>query len=152
MGINDTLFVKGCVTREWFLLGKSLPEMEAILGYRPGRLDPGAWLLALNRLPANDEFKFAGYTHWPGGKPTSGARPALAFDEEKVKNQIRSEKWRLSGPDRLVKVIPVTPHSDIETYPVGRGAEQWILTREIPATVIASLQPGDVYLPYARPR
>jgi hypothetical protein len=141
------IMVTGFITREAFLLGKTLAEMERVLGYRSGRLAAGVSIYALLRLPQNHEFKFAGYTHWPGGEPVGG-RPAVEFDEAKIKNDIREHKWALRGPNRVVKVKPLTAHSEAEVYPPGAGAEQWVLTAPMPAELLMTLHGDDRYLPY----
>jgi hypothetical protein len=49
---------------------------------------------------------------------------------------------------RLVKVEPVLPDSAFEWYPPvlsGPRAEQWILTKEIPAHEVCRLTAGDLY-------
>ena len=150
---NATMLVGGWITQEKFILGKTPEEMEAILGFRPGRLGQGVCILALNRLPREDEFEFGGYTYWPGGNPVHGSKGAK-FDEKVVKASLIRELWRLSGPDRLVKVIPNVPHTDLETYPIGKGAPQWKIKSPvtIPATVVACLKKGEPYLPYGRRR
>lgn len=52
--------VHGCVVSAKFVLGRTLPLAERILGLRPGEFSQGAMLLRLNRLPLATEFDLAG--------------------------------------------------------------------------------------------
>jgi hypothetical protein len=61
--------VGGYITQEKFILGKSLREMELVLGLTEGELAHGAQVMRLNRLPTTGEFKLRGYTNTPGGLP-----------------------------------------------------------------------------------
>ena len=52
MNIGDTISVRGCITKEKFLLRRSLRDLERILGFHPGRLSRGITVAALLRLQA----------------------------------------------------------------------------------------------------
>ena len=64
--------VKGFVTRERWLLGKTPVEMSRLLGFDADRMSAGAEVYALMALPTNEQFEFAGHTHWSGGVPVGG--------------------------------------------------------------------------------
>ena len=148
MKIGEVTHVNGFITRERFLLGKTPPEMAKILGFAPYRFQQGVWILKLLRLPAISGFEFAGYTYWRGGIPADGP-PKIDFDVNKVKRHLIEDKWKLAGPDRLVKVVTKTPHQSEQDYMIGTGAEQWRLTAPVPAEVVADLASSNQYLPYA---
>src|SRR4249919_3043893 len=64
--------VKGFVTSEKFVRGRSLQEVERILGLLPGELQNGAVLLRLNAPPLPHQYELRGYTQTPAGEPYSG--------------------------------------------------------------------------------
>jgi hypothetical protein len=127
--------LSGFFTKQKFIVGQSLSELERRLGYRCGRLAQGACVYRVEVLPGINDFEMYGYSQISGGRLETGGRydqrrankiwPGNKDIEiENLKNIARSS-WRLSGPDSLVKVIPVTPHSQSETYPPGTGVPQW---------------------------
>lgn len=148
MNVGDSAFISGYVTKDKFIRGRTLEEMEQILGFRKGRFQQGVYVLALDRLPTQSEFQLAAYSmiaehHFK--TPTD-------LNIDKIK-QNAAESWALTGGDRLVKVRTVAPHDpkldlDIQ-YPPGKGAPQWKLTASIPATCIAVVTgyPGGRYQP-----
>jgi hypothetical protein len=69
---NDRRRMKGFVTRERWLLGKTPVELASILGFAPTRMAQGAEVWSLTVLPRDDQFEFAGHTYWAGGKPRDG--------------------------------------------------------------------------------
>lgn len=145
---GDLVNVDGFITREWPLLGKNPSEMAALLGILPYRFSDGAWILRLLRLPAISEFEFAGYTHFVNGVPANGPMK-LDFDIDKNKILLIENKWKLVGPDRLVKVIAKVRHQSSDDYEIAKNpVEQWKLTASVPAEVVADLKSRDMYLPY----
>lgn len=144
---NEIIQVKGCITQERYILGKSLPELEQILGFQKGRLDTGIVVAALIQLPSTRQFELLGYSqvaeHRFGGDATKG------LDVSKLKEMVLKDTFTLTGNKRLVKVMANTPHSDLLDndlqYPPGLGVPQWKLTSRIPARVIAIVLPGKVY-------
>jgi hypothetical protein len=136
MNVGDKTFVSGYVSKDKFLLGHTLQEIENILGFHRGRLQQGMAVLALDRLPLENEFQLAAYSmiaehHF--AMPTDLNIPKI------MENAAAS--WSLTGPDRLVKVRAFTAHDpnlDLDTqYPPGQGAPQWKLVARIPATCVA---------------
>jgi hypothetical protein len=60
----------GFFTSQGWLLGRSLQELEKLLGYAVGRLTTaGAAVYGFTRVPENAEFELAGYTNSSGGMP-----------------------------------------------------------------------------------
>ena len=137
-------FIRGYVTLDKYIKGHTLREMEALLGFNPGKLSAGAQIFALMRLPTNAEFKLAGYSQLDPRKiePTQQVAKQLNSsgwqekDIEKSKNMVRNTLWSLSGSNRLVKVVAV---NDYVGFKKGTGVPQWELTSDVPATRIASL-------------
>jgi hypothetical protein len=139
---------KGCFTQDKFIAGRSLREIEKILGFKEGRLSRGGYVYALTRLPAKGEFKVAGYTNVSLHRfqMPSGLDP-------KVLERNAMEQWKLTGRDRLVKVVPVIEHDkslgDDEQYPHAYGAPQWVVLKYLPCIVAGNLDsyPDGVYTP-----
>ena len=146
--IGDRTRVKGYVTKEKFLKGKTLGEIERILGYHAGRLGSGATFLALVRTPMPGEFSLAGYSPVADHRATT----PTGLDLDKVA-QLAAASFATQGGDRLVKVFPSTGHNPAmvndEQYPPGAGCPQWKLIREIDATVtaIVASYPNGRYQP-----
>jgi hypothetical protein len=65
----------GCCTHALLLRGKSLTELEDVLGYQRGRLAAGATILFLEALPTADCFQLAGYTYFSDGAVQGHKRP-----------------------------------------------------------------------------
>lgn len=127
--------VRGYFTIERNLLGLSPREMESRLGFRPGRLTPGARVLLLLRQPTLHEFVFAGSTKYSDARGLVD-RPARRLAEI-------PHAWR---GQRLVKVEAELPHSDFEWYPIAkRPIEQWQLVQPIDASEICRLSVDQAY-------
>jgi len=53
--------------------------------------------------------------------------------------------FRLSGPDRLAKVLPVAGESGTMAYPPGSGVPQWKLIQPLTFRVVGLVAPGAIY-------
>jgi hypothetical protein len=131
--------------------------LERRIGYGPGRLAEGWWLLFALEKPAKEHFEFGGYTHFSGariGDPRLGdARVSVesSLTEEFGGEQAligakaaHIERLQLFGPDRLAKVIPVAAGAQ---YPVGSGIYQCNVKPSGPirCRVAAFVPPGGTY-------
>ena len=147
MTVGEIVEVTRYVTQDKYLVGRSLAEIEHLLGYHAGRLALGASFVKLNSLPGPNDFVLAAYSltaehHYA---------PPPNLDAEKLK-AIAMSRWSLSGGDRLVKVRPVIWHDDAmkpdDQYPPGAGVPQWKLTRSFEGTVVAEVQTySGIYRP-----
>ena len=63
MNVGDIISVSGCITKEKFLAGRPLAEIEKILGFHPGRLSGGIAVVALTELPSLEQFDLAAYSN-----------------------------------------------------------------------------------------
>jgi hypothetical protein len=161
---------KGCVTQEKYLIGRSLYDIENILGFHFSRLSEGAVVVALGEKPKPHDFEFAGYTqvashrfekeygNMPLTKPAVGeSQTDFNLRINKIKMNIINNVWTLNSTDRLVKIIPVIPHqdksilTDEEQYPPGSGVPQWYIKNPIKAEVVGVVlnYPNGVYRPSA---
>lgn len=142
------LTVRGCITQEKYIKGRTLSELESILGFHAGRLSKGATVAALLQVPGKSQFNLLGYTQVAEHKISKEAFNGL--DTDKLKELLLRETFTTFGVNRLVKVIPKTEHTksmtNDEQYPPGWGVPQWKLTAELPAQVIAELKPGERYV------
>lgn len=129
----------GFVTQLKFLNGRTLLQIEGLLGFHGGRLAAGATIFALARLPNIEEFETQGYSQVAGHRH----RPPAGLDPLALR-KMAMRAWTLTGGDSLVKLTPQTQHNEAiandAQYPPGRGVPQWKLTRLIPARVVAVLQ------------
>src|SRR5918995_4442224 len=130
-------FVSGYFTVERNILNSTLPELETKLGLRHGRLANGARVVALIQQPAVGQFVFAGSTRYPDAKGLIDRRGRQNFPVPHA--------WY---GQRLVKVIPNTPHTADEQYPSGTvPVEQWQLIVPVPAVELCRLSSGETYWP-----
>jgi hypothetical protein len=167
MPVGQFTEVYGFITQEKFLRGKSLAELEDLLGFQTGRLAQGAVILALKQLPAPEQFTFGGYTqvadhHFKEqyGDNSILKQPQGENDRDyrtrilKIKNNIIKTVWAETGPERLVKVKAVTPHNNNihldDQYPPGQGIPQWKLIAGISARVVAEIYdyPSGLFRPF----
>lgn len=139
--------VRGCFTQEKFLKGRSLSEIEDILGFHKGRLSKGMKIVALENVPNSSQFDFLGYSNIAEHK--FDKETLKKFDVNKLKQLVINESFATTGPNRLVKVLPSVPHAndmDNDTqYPSGQGAPQWKLTCAVSAVIIGEVKPNEKY-------
>ena len=143
----EIIQIKGCITQERYIKGKTLPELERLLGFKKGRLEKGVVVAALIQLPTVNQFDLLGYSQVAGHKFNSDSTKGL--DVDKLKELVLKEAFTLVGTKRLVKVMANTPHNDHlsndEQYPPGEGVPQWKLTSRVSARVVDVVMPGEVY-------
>ena len=134
--------------------------VERNLGYGPGRLAAGYWVLLLKQQLKPADFEFDGTTLRSGGRlglpAATGASDAA---RQRIHDQLMSQRGaagyadlqqrvlrglRLKGSDRIAKVIPVTPHdsamSPADQYPMGGGGLQWTIKRDRPCNFLVAMQ------------
>lgn len=147
MLLYQIIQIKGCITQEHYIKGRSLPELEHLLGFESGRLDKGIVIAALTQLPAVHQFELLGYSQVAEHRHNSDATKGL--DIKKLKEMVLKETFTLFGYKRLVKVMANQPHNDQldndVQYPPGQGVPQWKLTSALSAKVVAIVLPGKVY-------
>jgi hypothetical protein len=136
MNVGAVISVGGCVTKEKFLAGRTLAEIEKALGFHSGRLAAGMTVVALTQLPDMHEFELAAYSN----VATHRFSMPSGLEIQKIKAQARAT-FQVTGPDRLVKVIAATSHDpnmdpDIQ-YPPGQGAPQWVMKAKLQGKVVA---------------
>ena len=144
MFVGQNISVKGFVTQQKYLSGRSLQQIELLLGYHAGRLSRGASFATLDRLPAIDEFETFGYSQ------VAAHRHVVPADLDPIGlRRMAMSAWSLVGPDRLIKAFATTPHDDSMNpdiqYRPGQGVPQWKIVRGVPGKVAAVLSRyGDV--------
>lgn len=147
MHIHEIIQVKGCITQEIYIKGKTLPELERLLGFQKGRLDNGIVVAALIQLPTAHQFELLGYSQVAEHKFRNDATNGL--DVPKLKEIVLRDTFTLVGLKRLVKVMANKPHADhLDNdlqYPPGLGVPQWKITSRVSARVVAVVDPGGVY-------
>jgi hypothetical protein len=161
--VPPTIPLRGFFTSQRWLLGKTLSEIELLIGYRPGRLSTlGAAVYGFPRVPNNWEFELGGYTNVSGGMAMDPAwvaadRSSAAYyaktgtrsSETVLKDNARS-CMTIAGPDRLIKVKPLL-EDPFDTYPPGRGIPQWRISetaenrRTLHGKFLLMVKPGQRY-------
>jgi len=151
---GHSIAMAGFFTKARFLRQQSAPELERRLGYAQGRLGAGWWLLFLQQMPTPNDFEFMGYSHMSGGVaqgqlrrgPTAEQQLKTGkFDVFGMKRRTILQTFRLSGPDRLAKVVPIADQSGSMPYPPGTGFPQWKLIQPLTFKVVTRIDPGHVY-------
>lgn len=151
---GQSIAMAGFFTKARFLRGQPAVELEKRLGYAQGRLASGWWLLFLEQMPTPNDFEFMGYSHMSGGVAQGHLRPGATaeqqlkagkFDVFGMKRRTILQTFRLSGPDRLAKVVPFADQSGLMPYPPGSGFPQWKLVQPLTFKVAAEIGPGHVY-------
>ena len=154
MKVGDLVRLKGYITQYHFVVRKTGPQIEQLLGYRAGRLGQGWVLLFLTSLPKPDDFEFRGYSHMSGGvaeghkDATKDKRTAeqklkdAGIELEKLKRRIMDDVFSINGARRLVKILPTRLPFGLKDYPPGDGVPQWELTTKLPFKVGAVIPPG----------
>ena len=144
---HEIIQVRGCITQERYIKGKSMPELERLLGLHKGRLANGAVVAVLLQIPTDRQFNVLGYSQVAEHHFNSDVLKSL--DEAKLKQIVINDAFTLVGNKRLVKVIPNIPHNDQlnndAQYPPGLGVPQWKLTDRVSARVVSVLQADEVY-------
>jgi hypothetical protein len=144
----------GFFTKARFLRQQSAAELERRLGYAQGRLSMGWWLLFLEEMPTPKDFEFMGYTYMSGGVIQGHLRPGptaeqrlknAKYDVFGLKRRSIVQTFRLFGPDRLARVVPIAGESGPMPYPPGSGFPQWTLTRPLLFRAWGSIGPGQIY-------
>jgi hypothetical protein len=133
-------YVKGYFTVERNIVGLTLHQMEAKLGFRPGRLTNGVRILVLQRQPSVGEFVFAGSTRYPDAEGLVGVEQRRSAASTAVPHAWLGQ--------RLVKVAPNLLHTASESYPKAMSpVEQWELLVPLPAEEVRQLDWHQTYWP-----
>ena len=127
------------------------PDIEERLGYGPGRLSKGYWILLLKQRLKPADFTFEGTTLNSGGRrglpgrdPISDAARIRIHDVMQaeygsagyVAMQVgQLKKIAYSGTMRIAKVLPEARHdgtlAPADQYPMGGGALQWNIVCQV---------------------
>ena len=155
--VGRSIYKAGFFTKALYLRNQPSREVENRLGYRAGRLDEGWWLCFLQVMPRGDQFEVRGYSQMSGGvaqghlksppDPRNAEQTLKAdrFDLVKIKAGLIANTFKLSGPERLAKVIPARGEFGKDDYPQGTGIPQWTLTERLEFMVAAFVGPGEDY-------
>ena len=120
--------VKGYVTIEKSIIGRTPRELEDDLGLPAGCFNRGCRVYRLTRLPQSHEIEYELTVEQPDGLP---------FDE-----------WGALDEVLRRRLDPGHTHRPIYA-PGRRSIHQWRLTTEVPAAVVIDLLPNVTY-PYPR--
>jgi len=157
--VGKQIEMSGFVTLQRFVQGRTLSDIENILGFRKGKFAKGVTVSAALELPEIDGFELAGYSQVAGHRTEeeygkinepSGEDELDAYEKQK---RLAMGQWSLYGTSRLIKFSADIGHvghpnaaidralNDYQ-YPPGRGVPQWNILREkaLSFKVIARLE------------
>jgi hypothetical protein len=166
--VGSTEQIAGDVTTLNWIGPRPPAVVERALGFQPGRLAAGYVVLLLKEALRPEDFEFAGTTLRSGGRLGAPAATAAAdAHRPRVHDRIGMERGiagykalqmqvlksvAIFGPQRIAKVIAVTPHRpdlapDLQ-YPPGGGGLQWTLVRKKRFLVALAVRPdGEAVTP-----
>ena len=67
------------------------------------------------------------------------------YDVAAMKSRIIAETFKIGGPHRLAKVIPLKAAAGPMPYPPGDGIPQWKLIKKLRFRAAAQVGPGGMY-------
>lgn len=153
---GDTAFERGYVGKLPHVLGKSVSEIEKTLGYGPGQLAGGYYLLLLRSEVEQEDFEFRGITLFVNGIPAGQSKateqlirdglskhPSDRHTFSRLKSEAARDMSTGKGADRICKVVRKVPTND---YVPGEYAPQWTLTKTLEFVVVAEVRPGQVVI------
>jgi hypothetical protein len=169
--LGSEVLLTGDVTQNRWVGARSARDLERSLGYGAGRLANGWTILLLKQQLDPPDFKFSGITLRSGGRE---GLPAATPDADKARRHVsdailmeRGETGYLelqrralreiaaTGPVRIVKVIPTTPHSSSmqpsDQYPMGGGGLQWTLLKPCKFFVAMTVDANGIAILAATP-
>ena len=162
--VGQEVSERGYITilRSVLVSGSRPVDQEFKLGFTPGSMSDGYWLLLLDpKKPINTfEFEFRGYSHLAGGKPTiEGRDPASipnvhdAIKRSYGSNRIDDDSWkrlneeavarlRKGGLDRVCKIMVNYARGNVD-YAPGGGVVQYCLVQPKTFVVRAFVGPTE---------
>lgn len=157
--VGEFKLLTGNVTTLNWIGPRPAADVERNLGYGPGRLSQGYWVVLLKQMLTPEDFEFEGTTLRSGGRFGLPAHTTAADSlRPRVHDQIRAERGphgyqelqqhalrsaMITGPQRIAKVIPSTPHDvdmpPAEQYPMGGGGLQWTIKKSRPCRFLVAM-------------
>lgn len=164
LAAGATLMLSGDITTLNVIWPGAEAATEAQLGFEPGRLSLGYSVALVAGALKPSDFQFGGTTMRSGGRLGLPADTTAADRaRERVHDSIMEERGAagyaalqdavlasipLRGPKRLAKVLPVIRNDKYAPpnvqYPMGGGALQWQLIREVPCLIAVSVSPDGI--------
>ncbi|MFO1207682.1 MAG: hypothetical protein U1E40_00505 [Amaricoccus sp.] len=146
--VGQVIRTKGYFTVFREIAGRSGKEIEARLGFRPGRLDSGWALGAMVDPPSPSSFELHGTSRFPDGKVGERRYEEIVKDhgDDVLRDQrlVWYRRFLRGGEWRAVKVVPMEP---ADHYPVGSGIPQFKLPERLHAFVVVGLFTRDELCP-----
>jgi hypothetical protein len=164
LSLGQTASKAGYITRLSEIAARSPSHLETALGYGAGRLSKGYFIGILIEPLRSNHVEFAGITLRSGGReglpsedPAQDLRRVRVHDRmlqdygkqsvDKMLEKLANDTRNLTGPERIVKIFPVTPHrgeNPKEEYPAGRGGPQYCLTAPHNFLIVVEVTPEAV--------
>jgi hypothetical protein len=153
---NQRVPLDGLFTQARFVQQRSCHEIERQLGFAPGQLANGWWLLLVEQMPSLNDFELLAYSYISSGVAQGHLRPGRWTSEPRfragepdvfgLKQRTIRQRFRLTGPDRPAKVLSADGSGSNVPHGAGRSMPQWKLVRALPFRVWGFIGPGQVYL------
>ena len=160
--VGNVVTVGGNVTQLHWIWPGAERETEAAIGYAPGRLAQGYFILVLVEPLSPTDFEFDGTTLRSGGRE---GLPAATAAEDAARRRVHDlvtaeygaaqyremrrrvlDRIETTGRSRIAKIAPAIRHDDSlapkDQYPPGGGGLQWKITRARRFLIAAQIQPG----------
>lgn len=135
---GDIVIVSGTFHKADAIAGRTMLEVEFLLGFRNRRLAEGMAVVALLQMPTLEQFDVACLSKEANHQIE--LPPGFDLAQAKARDM---KTWATAGPNRLVKVLPFKRHSNFMNsdvlYKPGLGALQWIARCPLAAQVEAVL-------------
>jgi hypothetical protein len=147
---GDVKYLSGDVTTLNWIGPRPARDIEVNLGFGAGRLAQGYLIAVLVEPLEVGDFEFGGTTMRSGGR--AGLPASNNADDQlrpRVHDNIMGQRGQagyddlqrrtlatvqIRGPQRIAKVLPVTPHDSAMApnlqYPMGGGGLQWKILRK----------------------
>ncbi len=147
---GDVKYMSGDVTTLNWIGPRPGGDIEVNLGFGGGRLAQGYYVAVLVEPLEVGDFEFGGTTMRSGGREglpagnsvTDQLRPRIHDNIVTQRGQVGYDDLQrrtlttvqIKGPQRIAKVLPVTPHDNVMApnlqYPMGGGGLQWKILRK----------------------
>lgn len=146
MQIGNIIQLNGYVTKQIFLQGQSLQEIENRIGYNPGRLSLGAIFCVAMQLPEPKNINLGAYSMVADHHLNDANKFGADFNNRPQDDSLRKiavAQMGQAGSERIIKVLPLMRHTDEmdndldKFYPPGTGIPQWKILNNIPFKVEA---------------
>jgi len=155
--VGQVVKLKGCFTEELFLRGLTLSQIGVELGLPSHRLNEGVFISFALQLPTVNQFDLGGWAEYSTDNFISYGKNGAQWSEKDFEKTYKDKRmpitieeakkgWLMNmRQEKLIKIIPVIPHSNDDFYPSGGKASQVIIKQPINCQIVKFLKRGEVF-------